>query len=77
MGLPMEKKEEQRSSFITMTINNANSRAVAAGETGERMGCRDWDPGYVRWDCQALTVKYEWGPRRDCRRAELEIAEIQ
>lgn len=30
-GLPM-KREEQRSSFITIAINNANSTAVEAGE---------------------------------------------
>lgn len=30
------KREEQRSSFITIAINNANSTAVAAVEAGER-----------------------------------------
>lgn len=33
-SLPL-KEEEQRSSFITIVINNANSAAVAAGESGE------------------------------------------
>lgn len=41
------KGEEQRSSFITMAINNANSAAVAAGEAGERKGCRDQGWGCV------------------------------
>lgn len=36
LGLANGKKREQRSSFITIAINNANSSAAAAGETGER-----------------------------------------
>lgn len=71
----MEKKEEQRSSFITIAINNANSSAVAAGETGERKVAGTGTGGYVHWDCCGQTVKYERGAREglspgrvgDCR----------
>lgn len=42
------KKEEQRSSFITIAINNTNSTAVAAVKAGEQevqgtRGCRGQD----------------------------------
>lgn len=49
-----KKREEQRSSFITMAINNANSAAVAAGERkrlrgpGLGGGCRRWGPTGAR-----------------------------
>lgn len=69
------KKEEQRSSFITIAINNANSTGVAAIEAGEQKGCRDWDRGLCVLGLQGQRVKYErgaWeglspGRVRDCR----------
>ncbi|KAK9533737.1 hypothetical protein VZT92_008838 [Zoarces viviparus] len=71
------KREEQRSSFITIAINNANSTAVAAVEAGEREVAGTGTGGCKGWDCRGQTVKYEQGPGRACRRAELEIAEIR
>lgn len=46
------KKEEQRSSFITIAIKNANSTAVAAAGAKEfagsgLVGCEGW--GYRDW----------------------------
>lgn len=56
-----KKREEQRSSFITIAINNANSTAVAAGEAGERKVAGTGTGGSERWDCRGQTVKYEQG----------------
>lgn len=55
------KKEEQRSSFITMAINNANSTAVAAVEAGEREVAGTGTGGCEGWDCRGQTVKHERG----------------
>lgn len=66
------KREEQRSSFITIAINNANSAAVAAVEAGEQEVAGPGTGGCKGWDCRGQTVKYERGPGRACRRAELE-----
>lgn len=61
-----------------MAINNANSTAVAAVEYGEREVAGTGTGGCCEgWDCRGQTVKYEQGPGRACRRAELEIAEIR
>lgn len=70
------KKEEQRSSFITITINNANSTAAAAIEAGEREGVGAGTGGCMGWDYRGQTVKWEQGPGRACRQAKLRIAEI-
>lgn len=69
------KKEEQRSSFITIAINNANSTAVADVEAGEREVAGTGTGGCKGWDYRGQTVKYEWGAREglspgrvgDCR----------
>lgn len=71
------KKEEQRSSFITMAINNANSTAVAAVETLEQVGVGTGTGGCKSWDYRGQTVKWEQGPGRACRQAKLKIAEIR
>ena len=55
------KKEEQRSSFITIAINNANSTAVAAVEAGEREVAGTGTGGYEGWDCRGQTAKHERG----------------
>ena len=39
------KEQEQRSSFITIAINNANSTAAAPVGAGEREVGRGWDRG--------------------------------
>lgn len=69
------KKEEQRSSFITIAINNANSTAAAV-ETAEREGVGTEIGGCKGWDYRGQTVKWEQGPGRACRQAKLKIAEI-
>lgn len=72
------KKEEQRSSFITIAVNNANSAAVAAVEVGEQEVAGTGTGGCEGWGLQGpRQVKWEQGPGRACRRAELEIAEIR
>lgn len=55
------KKEEQRSSFITIAINNANSTGVAAVEAGERKVAGTGTGGCEHWDCRGQTVKYDGG----------------
>ncbi|KAK2825999.1 hypothetical protein Q5P01_020213 [Channa striata] len=50
------KKEEQRSSFITMAINNANSTAAAV-EAGEQEGVETGTEGCEGWDSRGQTVR--------------------
>lgn len=48
------KKEEQRSSFITIAINNANSTAATTVEAGEQEVIRTGTGGCKGWDCRGL-----------------------
>lgn len=70
------KKEEQRSSFITIAINYANSAAVVPAEVWERKVAGTGTGGCKHWDCRGQTAKYERGPGRACHWAGLEIAGI-
>lgn len=51
------KKEEQRSSFITIAINNANSTAATAVKAGEQGVVRARTRGFKGWDCGGQTRK--------------------
>lgn len=51
------KKEEQRSSFITIPINNANSTAATAVKAGEQGVVRAGTRGFKGWDCGGQTRK--------------------
>lgn len=68
------KKEEQRSSFITIAINNANSTAATAVKAGEQGVVRAGTGGFKGWDCGGQTRKWVQGPGRACSQAELKIA---